>query len=417
MEPFPFKPEPSRQIRSKVPPPPSPSRFVKGEFKESDYESDYEGRIPPIWRVGDSDSEPAYRPVRPNLTPSGRVSQTSGRTPTPPSEFDNPPQIAGPPRPKFQPIEQPKSTVKHIPKPVLFKPKPVNAKPDPPITDVIVATPAVPEKPIVLEPGEPPELGYAPGPKKTQYYTSTSSAPYHNAVQTETSNTVHFNESSEHCHRTVSLQQTTKVIKFGDQSGKTKVPPPVKPTRFVPGEFRESDYESEVEGGRIRPKWAPGGSDTEEPRYRKVRAPAALRSSSVPAPKERVLTPMEFDTHPPLMPTEKITTETSDYSATRGQNQIQHYNRSRSLDSRTSNQQYNQAFTRSTASKIASHHMDSMTHEFKSKTNKFVNDIMNDVNKQTTQKPILKSNDAGDAQVYREESRAAQYGKFAIVSS
>lgn len=402
-----------------MPPPPSPSKFVKGEFRESDYESDYEGRIPPIWRVADSDSEPAYRPVRPLLTPSGRVSQTSARTPTPPSEFDNPPQIIGPPRPKFEPIEKPKPTVKfddsrkHVAKPVLFKPKPVSAKPETPIADIIVATPAVPERPIILEPGSPPEIGYAPGPKKTQYYRSTTSAPYHNAVQTETSNIVHFNESTEHSHRTVSLQQTTKVIKFGDQSRKTeeykstRVPPPPKPRKFVPGEFRESDYESEVDSAKIRPKWAPSGSDTEEPRYRRVSAPASMRSSSVPAPRQRVLTPMEFDTQGPLMAAEQST----DYTAsTRVQDKSHQYNRSRSLDSRKSDQQY----TRSTATKIATQHMDSMTHDFKSKTKKFVNDIMSDVNKQTTQKPILKVSDDGDAQVYREESRAAQYGKTSL---
>lgn len=412
LEPFPFKPEPSRQKRAKVPPPPSPSKFVKGEFRESDYESDYEGRIPPIWRVGDSDSEPAYRPVRPNLTPSGRLSQTSGKTPTPPSEFDKPPQILGPPRPKFEPIEKPKPTIKSVPKPVVFKPKPISAKSEPPITDVIVATPAIREKPIILEPGVPPEIGYAPGPQKTQYYSSTTSAPYHNAVQTETSNIMHFNESNEHCHRTVSLQQTTKVIKFGDQSEKTKIPVPPKPKKFIPGEFRESDYESEVEGTRIRPKWAPSGSDTEEPRYRKVRAPAILRSSSVPSSKERVLTPMEFDTQPPLISTERKITEFSDNTTGKTHDKIQEYSRSKSLESRVSDQQFKQQFTKSSATKIASHHMDSMTHEFKSKTKKFVNDIMSDVNKQTVQKPILKGSDAGDAQVYREESRAAQYGKI-----
>lgn len=415
LEPFPFKAEPPRQKRAKVPPPPSPSKFVKGEFRESDYESDYEGRIPPIWRVGDSDSELAYRPVRPNLTPGGRISQTSGRTPTPPSEFDNPPHIEGPPRPKFEPIEKPKPTIKfdesrkQVAKPVVFKPKPVSAKPETPVTDVIVATPAVPEKPIIIEPGTPPEIGYAPGPKKTQYYRSTTSAPYHNAVQTETSNIVHFDESTEHCHRTVSLQQTTKVIKFGDQSRReefsaTRVPPPPKPKKFIPGEFRESDYESEVESARIRPKWAPSGSDTEEPRYRKVRAPAAVRSSSVPAPSDRVVTPMEFDTQPPLMPAER----SSDYMISRTQDKTQQYTRSRSLDSRRSDQQ----FTKSTATKIATQHMDSMTHDFKSRTKRFVNDIISDVNKQSAQKPILKVSDEGDAQVYREESRAAQYGKF-----
>lgn len=445
LEPFPFKPDPPRSKRGKAAPPPSPSKFVKGEFRESDYESDYEGRIPPIWGV-DSEGERTYKPVRPNLTPSGRLSQTSGRTPTPPTEFDHPPQIVGPPRPKFEPIEKPKPTVKFnepykpAPKQVVFKPKPVAAKPETPAVDVIVATPAVPERVILLEPGSPPEIAYAPGPKKTQYYKSTTSTPYHNAVQTETSNTVHFNESSEHCHRTVSLQQTTKVIKFGDQSrkeqeqvsspfpfaqdtGRSKrasVPPPPKPKKFVRGEFRESDYESEVESTRIRPKWIPSGSDTEEPHYRKVRAPAINRSSSVPAGQERVLTPMEFDTQPPQITRDtSVTSNIIDSRKTINTvqrrfediNRNQFASRSKSLDSSRIQPYSSQSITKSSATKIASQHMDSMTHAFKNKTKKFVNDIISDVNKKSSQKPILKSTDDGDAQVYREESRAAQYGE------
>lgn len=72
----------------------------------------------------------------------------------------------------------------------------------------------------------------------------------------------------------------------------------------------------------------------------------------------------------------------------------------------------NQQITKSTATKLASHHMDSMTKEFKSKTQQFVQDIMGDVNKKQQQKPILKTTTDGDAQVYREESRAMSHGKF-----
>lgn len=44
----------------------SPAKFVRGDFRESDYESDYECRIQPIWRPYDSESEePVYKPVRP----------------------------------------------------------------------------------------------------------------------------------------------------------------------------------------------------------------------------------------------------------------------------------------------------------------------------------------------------------------
>nr|XP_012144065.1 PREDICTED: muscle M-line assembly protein unc-89 isoform X8 [Megachile rotundata] len=52
-----------------VPPSLSPSRFVKGEFRESDYESDYDGRIPPLWKPrGYESDDQTFRPVKPNLT-------------------------------------------------------------------------------------------------------------------------------------------------------------------------------------------------------------------------------------------------------------------------------------------------------------------------------------------------------------
>lgn len=414
LEPFPYQPEPERSRRSKCPPPRSPSKFVKGEFRESDYESDYEGKIQQVWG---SDSEKTYRPVRPVLTPSGRHSHASRvRTPTPPTEFDNPPQIIGPARPKFEPIDKPKKTIKveeiakPLPKQTVFKPKPIPARP---VEDVIVATPAVP-----LQPGSPPEIAYAPGPVKTQYYRSTTSAPYHNAVQTETSNIMHFNESTEHSHRTVSLQQTTKVIKFGEQSReasesyqyrtepakvrRSSAPPPCRPKKFIPGEFRESDYESEVDSAKIKVKWVPGGSDSEEPHYRKVRAPASVRSSSAPAPKERVITPMEFDTQPPEMPSKISTNEFKKKTE-------KFESKGSSLVKRGSEYTAPERIMKTTATKMASQHMDSMTRSFKDKTQRFVSDIMNDVNKTSQQKPILKAND-GEAQVYREESRAAQYG-------
>lgn len=88
----------------------------------------------------------------------------------------------------------------------------------------------------------------------------------------------------------MSVQQTHKVIKFGDQYRKpeqttkleplpftpeperprraTSVPPPPTPSKFIRGEFRESDYESEVESARIKPKWAPGASDADNLHYR-----------------------------------------------------------------------------------------------------------------------------------------------------
>jgi hypothetical protein len=327
IEPFPFKAEPPQPTVKHIvgPPPPSPSKFVKREFRESDYESDYDSKIPAKWHPCDSDAdEPSYKPVRPVLTPSGRQSCSQAslevRTPTPPTEFDNPPQFGGPPRPKFEPIEKPSPPVKsESRKPgkpqKVFKPTAVIPKPPSPI-EMIVATPAVKEPDVILQPGTPPELGYAPPPHRT--------APYKNATQMETSKVMKFAESTEHSRRVVSVQQTTRVIKFGDKEKKASTepklepfpfkpeperphqksgPPPTMPKRFVPGEVRESDYESDYEGTRIKPVWAPVDSDTDEPHYRKVRPPPVTRSTSAPAkPSDSVPTPMEFDTQAAVLP-------------------------------------------------------------------------------------------------------------------
>lgn len=50
-----------------------------------------------------------------------------------------------------------------------------------------------------------------------------------------------------------------------------------KPSKFIPaGYSRESDYESDYDGAKIRPRWTPAGSDAEyEPAYRKVRPPSS----------------------------------------------------------------------------------------------------------------------------------------------
>lgn len=370
--------EQNTKICKKALPVTNPSKFVKSEFRESDYESDFDKPIPKVW------------------TPS--------KTPT---------------RPKFEPIDKPKSAVKleQIIKP---EPRPASYSYIPPSSDVI------------LRPGTPPEMAFASGPQKTQYYTSITSTPYHNAVQTETSNVVHFKESSQNCHRTVSMQQSTKVIKFGDKRTesakiteispdppriKSTCPTVAKPNKFVPREFRESDYESEAENVRIKPKWAPSGSDTEDLHFKSVRPPSVNhRSSSVP-PQQRVLTPMEFDTYPPYKPMD----------VTDGESR-QKYSKisSVSLQTRSKSQEPTMRHTsfvqpgpppeygyipsqelKTTATSIASKHMNSMTETFKSKTQKFAKDLMHDVHKKEVPSKQLQNN---DAQVYREETRASQHG-------
>lgn len=101
LEPFPFKPEPEKPKPPKVGPPPTPSKFIKGRFVDSDYESDVEAmKILPKWRPSTSDTEePAYRKVRaPKITQAKR-SRSTDNEPLAPSQFDQPPHFQGPPRP------------------------------------------------------------------------------------------------------------------------------------------------------------------------------------------------------------------------------------------------------------------------------------------------------------------------------
>lgn len=101
LEPFPFKPDPEKPKPLKVAPPPTPSKFVKGKFTDSDYESDFESvRIPPKWRPSSSDTEgPSYRRVAPPKLSTTVRSKSVEKEPPPPSQFDQPPQFQGPPRP------------------------------------------------------------------------------------------------------------------------------------------------------------------------------------------------------------------------------------------------------------------------------------------------------------------------------
>lgn len=168
----------------------------------------------------------------------------------------------------------------------------------------------------VLLPGSPPELAYAPPQpqqqQQQQFYEARTSMPFTNAVGTETKKTVKMDESTKNARRIVTVEQTSRVIKFGDtnaapQKQHYRVPVPKK---FVQGQFRESDYESDVDS-KIRPKWAPPDSDTEEPHYRKVQPPTAksLRSSSAPVRQMHVASPMEFDTGPPVLSVTQVRRE------------------------------------------------------------------------------------------------------------
>lgn len=96
------------------------------------------------------------------------------------------------------------------------------------------------------------------------------------------------------------------------ESKKPAGPLPRKPARFVQGQFVESDYESDLEGSRIPPKWVPPGSDTDDGGssasggggYKKIRLPklltegasgkqTAFKKDKTPSP------PSKYDANPP----------------------------------------------------------------------------------------------------------------------
>lgn len=189
LEPFPYKVEPIQSAPKNFgPPPPQPSKFFKRELKESDYESDYECRIQPVWN---SEGQ-TYKPVRPVLTPSGKHHYVNyGRTPTPPTEFDVPPVMEGATRPKFEPIA-PETRLHSTSSQMLIKPKPV--------------TPKILKPDINLKPGSPPEIGFAPA--------------YPKAV--ETSNIMSFQEDTETSRRIVNVQQTTRMISLEGKKEKSQ---------------------------------------------------------------------------------------------------------------------------------------------------------------------------------------------------
>uniref|UniRef100_A0A0K8S5V9 Ig-like domain-containing protein n=1 Tax=Lygus hesperus TaxID=30085 RepID=A0A0K8S5V9_LYGHE len=183
LEPFPFKPSVVSEMPSPKVPLASPSKFTKGEFRESDYESDYEksARIPPIWTPTQSGFKPV---VKPQFSPA----------PAPAFEA---------PKPKFEPIEKqtPASTVK------ILRPQPQHF--------------------FDLKPGSPPEMRYAPP-----------------LSAVETSNSMSFAESTASSHRVVSVQQRTQVINFEQKQGRqASLPSKIVPK----GEAKWlSDSDSEV---------------------------------------------------------------------------------------------------------------------------------------------------------------------------
>ncbi|XP_043070164.1 uncharacterized protein [Drosophila bipectinata] len=306
-------------------PSPVPAQRKTPAAEFSDYSSEIDERFRSVSRANESDAEiKGYRVVFPptptprtNLAPAnGHKSPVVVVTPSPMEFEPTPPEVGSYARPKFEPIggkeirheirtetSSKQSKFGQQQSQPVFKPKPVAAK-------FIAAT--------QQQNQQPPQATARP----TMYYNAVAGAPMHLAkVATETKNVMQMHESTESSQRVVNMQQTKRVIHFDrpnqqDQtvlepfpyspaasrtpSRQSHLPPPATPTKFIPGEFRESDYESEVEGARIQPLWSPYGDGLTKG-YRRVAAPqTAGRSCSLPRTYERVLSPMEFDRGPEM---------------------------------------------------------------------------------------------------------------------
>lgn len=345
LKPFPFKAEPEKPKKPRGAPPPQPVKFVKGEFLESDYESDYEGYIQPKWKPTDSDAEAyCYGQIK---APLGTciISQPHVRTPTPPTAFDEPPHFEGPPRPKIDfPDSETEPEREVSPEMIIPEKVQVISPPRPPTVvpkepKIFRSQPQKEDPPLkrspspVLKPGSPPVEDYIPPPSQP--------LPFSNAVGVESTKITKIADSSKHHQRFVTMQQTTRVIKFTDartatttttenqqakahesrllqkeehkqkplpplepfpfspepaKPKKDKGAPPPKPKKFHKSEFNESDYESDFEG-RIKPKWQPSDSDAEDPSYKKVKP--SLLDKTLTKTRERTPTPPTvFDTPP-----------------------------------------------------------------------------------------------------------------------
>lgn len=165
LEPFPFRPEPERTKTTKLPPPPTPSKFIKGRFADSDYESDFEAvRIPVMWKPCQSDTEDhSYRKVKPPKLTAITRSRSTEPEPLPPTKFDHPPITHGPPRPDID-LEATKReikkdiSIKQLTKQTKkeFKTRQIHKPASPPLK---------PSSPPKLKPGSPPEFMYSDTPK------------------------------------------------------------------------------------------------------------------------------------------------------------------------------------------------------------------------------------------------------------
>ncbi|XP_070135967.1 uncharacterized protein [Drosophila bipectinata] len=441
-------------------PSPVPAQRKTPAAEFSDYSSEIDERFRSVSRANESDAEiKGYRVVFPptptprtNLAPAnGHKSPVVVVTPSPMEFEPTPPEVGSYARPKFEPIggkeirheirtetSSKQSKFGQQQSQPVFKPKPVAAK-------FIAAT--------QQQNQQPPQATARP----TMYYNAVAGAPMHLAkVATETKNVMQMHESTESSQRVVNMQQTKRVIHFDrpnqqDQtvlepfpyspaasrtpSRQSHLPPPATPTKFIPGEFRESDYESEVEGARIQPLWSPYGDGLTKG-YRRVAAPqTAGRSCSLPRTYERVLSPMEFDRGPEMpskihVDVNTLRKEQRGGSTVTTQHRTQSLNRNSTMRQQHQQQQQQSMDQIDRAGTLPRYGYNSLQQQaenqgrrlgstFLQKSHQFVEDVSRDLRSSSTttnggirqgfrRAPSEGSNQ--QPQAFRDESRVSQYG-------
>lgn len=438
-------------------PSPIPAQRKTPAAEFSDYSSEIDERFRSVSRANESDAEiKGYRVVFPptptprtNIATNGHKSPVVVITPSP-MEFEPTPEDYA--RPKFEPIskeirheiktetssKQSKFMQNQQQNQPVFKPKPVAAK-------FIAATQQQQQK--------QPQATSRP----TMYYNAVAGAPMHVAkVATETKNVMQMHESTESSQRVVNMQQTKRIIHFDspqeqrDQqimepfpyspatsrtpSRQSHLPPPATPTKFVPGEFRESDYESEVDGARIQPLWSPYG-DGMTKGFRRVAPPqGAGRSCSLPRTYERVLSPMEFD-RGPEMPSKIHVDINTLRKEQRGGSTVTTQNRTQSLNRNTTMRQQQQQqqsmdqidragtlprYGYSSLQQQAENQGRRMGSTFLQKSHQFVDDVSREIRSSASNgiRPGFKrapsEGSSQQPQAFRDESRVSQYGKSSL---
>ncbi|KAI8039392.1 hypothetical protein M5D96_008116 [Drosophila gunungcola] len=421
-------------------PSPIPAQRKTPAAEFSDYSSEIDERFRSVSRANESDAEiKGYRVVFPptptprtNIATNGHKSPVVVITPSP-MEFEPTPQDGSYARPKFEPIGK---EIRHE-----IKTESSSSKHGGQVYSGHAAAAAA---------------AIQSNARPTMYYNAVAGAPMHLAkIASETKNVMQMHESTESSQRVVNMQQTKRIIHFDspqeqrDQqilepfpyspatsrtpSRQSHLPPPATPTKFVPGEFRESDYESEIEGARIQPLWSPYGDGLTKG-FRRVAPPqGAGRSCSLPRTYERVLSPMEFDRGPEMpskihVDVNTLRKEQRGGSTVTTQHRTQSLNRNSTMRQQQQQQQQQQSMDQvdragtlprygySNLQQQAENQGRRLGSTFLQKSHQFVDDVSRDVRSAASNgmRPGFKrapsEGSSQQPQAFRDESRVSQYG-------